>query len=143
MLGNLRAHLGGVAVDGLASGDDEVIVELAEGGGNGVGSGESVGAAELAVAEPDGAVHPHGVSLAEDSFGLRRSHGDDRHVGAVFIFETQGELQASLVVGIHDGGHAVANERSFYGVKLDFSGVRHLLDTYYYIHFSCCSYLII
>ena len=135
MLGNLGTHLGGVAVDGLAAGDNEVEVHRAQGAGDGVGGGEGIGAAELAVGEQDGAVHTHGEGLAEDGLGLGQAHGDDGHLGIVFIFELQSKLQTPLVVGVHDAGQACAVERAGHGVDLGLGRVGHLLYTNNDFHF--------
>ena len=134
VLGDLGTHLGGVAVDGLAAGDDEVEVHGAEGTGDGAGGGEGIGAAELTVGEQDGAVDAHGEGLAEDGLGLGQTHGDDGDVGTVLVLQLQGVLEAALVVGIHDRGYSLADERT--GLRVDFhlGGVRHLLYANYDIH---------
>ena len=134
VLGDLGTHLGGVAVDGLTAGDDEVEVHGAEGTGDGAGGGEGIGAAELTVGEQDGAVDAHGEGLAEDGLGLGQTHGDDGDVGTVFVLQLQGVLEAALVVGVHNRGHSLADERT--GLRVDFhlGGVRHLLYANYYVH---------
>ena len=49
---HLGTHLGSVAVDGLTAADDDVdIANLLDGGGEGIRSGEGVGACEEAVGE--------------------------------------------------------------------------------------------
>ena len=134
VFGNLRTDLGGVTVDGLAAGDDEVVFDDAECAGQCVGGGERVSAGELAVGEEDGAVGTHSHSLAEDGLGLRRSHRDDGDVCAKLVFQLEGHFEAALIVRVHNARHTVANQRARYGVDLDFGGVRNLLDTNYYFH---------
>ena len=110
VLGDLGTHLGGVAVDSLAAGDDEVDIHGAQGAGEGAAGGQRIGTAELAVGEQDGAVDTHGEGLAEDGLGLGQTHGDDGDVGTVLVLQLQGVLKTALVVGVHDRGNALADE---------------------------------
>ena len=140
VLGNRGTHLGGVAVDGLTAGDDEVDIHGAQGAGEGAAGGQRIGTAELAVGEQDGAVDTHGEGLAEDGLGLGKTHGDDGDVGTVFVLQLQGVFKAALVVGVHNRGNALADERT--GLRVDFhlGGVRHLLYANYNVH--CLNFLL-
>ena len=134
VLGNLGTHLGGVAVDGLAAGDNQVVIHCAQGTGDSAGGGQGIGTAKLAVGEQDGSVDAHGEGFAQDGLGLGKTHGDDRDVCTVFIFQLKGELQTTLVVGVHDAGNAFADERAGLGVDFHLGSVRHLFYANYYIH---------
>ena len=49
MLGDLRAYLGGVTVDGLTACDDDVPVQGSESSGESIGGSEGVGSGKLPV----------------------------------------------------------------------------------------------
>ena len=140
VLGDLGSHLGGVTVDGLAAGDDEVDIHGAQGAGEGAAGGQRIGTAELAVGQQDGAVDTHGEGFAEDGLGLGQTHGDDGDVGTVFVLQLQGVLKAALVVRVHNRGNALADERTGHGIDFHLGGVRHLLYANYNVH--CLNFLL-
>ena len=136
VLGNLRSHLCGVAVDGLTTGDDKVKIHCAQSTGNGAGGGKGIGTAKLAVGQQDSAVNAHSQSLAEDGLCLRKTHCDNGHVCTVFVLQLQGIFKTALVVGIHNRGNALADKGTGHGVDLHLGGIRHLFYANYYVHFS-------
>ena len=50
------------------------------------------------------------------------------------VLQLQGVFKAALVVGVHNRGDALADERTGHGVDLHLGGVRHLLYANYYVH---------
>ena len=49
VLGNLRTNLGGIAIDGLTTGEDDIIVQIAKGSCQGGRSRPGISAAQTAI----------------------------------------------------------------------------------------------
>ena len=63
------------------------------------------------------------------------AHGDDGDGGAGdLLLDLEGGLNAALVVGVDDGGHAVPDQGIGNRVDLDLGGVRHLLHANNNLH---------
>ncbi|MPN40335.1 hypothetical protein SDC9_187871 [bioreactor metagenome] len=76
MLGDGRAHLGGVPVGGLLSAKDQVkIPHAADGLGEGIAGGQHVRAGKFPAREQNAGIRSHGHGGAQDLLGLRRAHG--------------------------------------------------------------------
>ena len=141
LLRDLRTHLGGVAVDGLAAGDDQVEADFTQCGGEDGGGGIGVGAAELPGGEEVRLVRAHGQRLPQGDVRLGRTHTDDGHRSAHLLPELERGLQAGLVVMVDDGGNALADEGIGLRVQLHLGGIGDLLDTNNNLHSSALPFL--
>jgi hypothetical protein len=131
LLGQLRAHLGGVAVDGLTTAQHDVEGPgLLHGALQGVRGGQRVGAGELAVGQQDHAVGAPEEGFAQDSGRLGRPHRDHGHGAPAPFLDLEGHLQRVQVLGIEDGRQRVAVHGAVFGhhVARDVVRVGHLLD---------------
>ena len=130
--GELGADLGGVAVDGLAAAEDEIVLgDFAYGLGEDVGSGEGVGGGGAAVIEKDGAIGAAAEGFAEDFAGGEGSHGDDGDGAAEAFADLEGGFEGVEVFGVEDGGQGGPIDRAvgFHGVAGDVGSVGNLLHT--------------
>ena len=131
LFGNLRANLGRVAVDGLPSAEDHVILFHADGvdgGGDNLAGGVGVGTAELAGGDKIRLIRAHGQRFPEHSGGGGGAHGDDDHFAARLVLDFQGGFQRVHVVGVGDGLHGGAVQGSVL-IDGDFAGgIGNLLD---------------
>ena len=136
LLGNLGAHLGGVAVNGLTASDNQVEADFPQGGGDDGGGGIGVGTAELPCGEEIGLVHTHGQSLPQGPLRLGRTHAQGAHCAAALLPQAQGGFQPGLVVVVDNTGHALADQSVGFRVQLHLGGIGDLLDTYNNFHLS-------
>ena len=135
MLGNGGRRLAGVAVNGLLAAQHHVEgAELFQRLGEDIAGGIGVGAAEGSVRDQIGVVGAHGQRFPQDDLGLGRPHGDDGDLAAVLILQLQRRFHGIHVKGIHDTGHAGADEGLFHRINANFGGIRNLLDTNSYFH---------
>ena len=129
--GDLRSDLGRIAVNGLPSAEDNVVILHADGvdrGGDNLTGGIGIGAAEFAGGYQIRLIRAHGQRFPEHSGGGGGSHGDDDHFAAGLVLDFQGGFQRVHVVGIGDGLHGGAVQRAVL-VDGDFAGgVRNLFD---------------
>ena len=136
---HLGTHLGGVAVNGLTASDDDVdIANLLDGGGEGIRSGEGVGACEEAVGEQPARVGSTEEALADDLTGARRAHGEHADGAAwMLLFEAQGLFKGIQVFGVEDGGQGGAVDGAFrrHRVFTHISSIGHLLGKHH--DFQC------
>ena len=143
MLGNLRTNLSGIAVDCLTSGDDQIIVQVADRACDGLGGSPGICAAQHSVGHQDAVVSAHSQSLTQNLFCLGKSHGDNGNLCAVLILQSQSRFQSCLVVRIHDRQHGSPVQRS---VGFEFHAalcIRDLLNTNNNFHciFSPCFFV--
>ena len=132
-LGDAGADLGGVAVDGLLAGEDDVgraegLADLADRLGERIGRGQRVGAREEAVGEQDGAVGADRQRLAQRIGRHRRAHGQHGHFAADLVAKAQGLFQREQVIRIDDRRHALPHDRIGHRMDADLRRVRNLLD---------------
>src|SRR5699024_9208608 len=141
LLGDLGADLGGIAVNGLAAAENDIVgadADLVDGGSQDLAGGEGVGTAELAAGHQHAAVSAASDQLAQHALGRGRAHGDDDDLAAGLLFQLQGGLDGVQVIGVGDGGHGGAVHRA---VRLDghFAlGIRDLFDTNDSFHCTFC-----
>ena len=134
MLGDLRPHLAGVSVNGLLAAEDDVkgplvfLLQRLDGGGDDLGGGQGIRAAEDPVCDEVRLVSAHSQTLPQGVLGLGDAHGDDRHLAARLILQAEGDLQSVGIKGIDDGRHALTDEGMLHRVDFNLGGVRHLLD---------------
>ena len=125
----LRPHLRGVPVSGLAPADDEVertgrpqrLTDRVTGG-------EHVGSGKLPVGNQYRVVDAHHVSLAQNLLRLRRPHGERGHFGSELFLEPERRLQRVEVVRVEFRLNAVTFQRAGNRIDLHLRGSRHLLD---------------
>lgn len=55
-------------------------------------------------------------------------------------FRLQSHFESGLVVGVHDAGHTVADQRSRNGIEADFRRIGNLFYTNYNFHSNICFY---
>ena len=139
------ADLGGVAVDGLPSAEDEVRLYLLGHAAECVAGGESVGAGEGAVGQKHGFVGSAVERVAEHFGGGGRPHGGDRDFGVAAVLELEGQLKRIQVFRIEDRRQCGAVDRSvgLHCVPGDILGVRNLLYEYEYGVFHISSFVCI
>ena len=129
MLGNGGAHLGGVAVSGLAAAEDQIKVpHAADGLREGVAGSQHVRAAQPPVAEHIALIRAHHVGLPDDGLGLGRAHGAHGHGTAVRFPKAQRRFQGVEVIGVHFALYACALEYARFLVHLHLVRGGHLLD---------------
>ena len=130
-LGDLGADLGGVAVDGLPSADDDVhVTDLPDGRRKGVGGRERIGAGEEAVRQEPARIGAAVESLADDFSRAGRAHREDADRGAgIGFFQAQGLFECIQVVWIEDGRQCGAVDGPFRGHRIlpHVPGIGHLL----------------
>ena len=133
LLGQLRADLGGVAVDGLPAAEDDVRVELADRAGQDVAGGQRVAGGRPAVGDQDGPVGPADRATPQHVAGRRQAHRDDGHRAAEAVADLQRHLQGVEVLGVEDRRQGGPVDRAvvLHGLAGDPLGVRHLLDAYH------------
>ena len=140
MLGDLGAHLGGVAVDGLLAAEDHVefalgVLHLPDGLGEDVAGGQGVRPAEGPVGEEIGLVRGDGQAFPQGGLRLGGSHAQHHDLGVgVVVLDAGGRLQGVAVKGVDDAGHAVPDQSVGLRIDLDLVGVRDLLYTYQNVH---------
>ena len=134
LFGNLRAYLGGIAVDGLASADDDVIVAyLLDGCGKGIRSGKRIGTCKGAVGQQIAVVGTTVKSFTNNFGCTSRSHGQDGNGGArMFIFQSESLLKSVQVFGVEDGREcrAVDGSVGFHGIFPNIACVGNLFCQY-------------
>ena len=86
MFGNLGTYLCGIAINCLASRDNQVIFQIADGACQRLGSRPCIRTAEYAVRNKDSFVRAHCHSLAEHFLRLRKPHGNYGYFCAVLVF---------------------------------------------------------
>ena len=131
LLGDLRADLGGVAVDRLAAAEHEVGgAELLDRAGERVARGQRVGAGERPVGEQDDLVGAAVQRLAQHLGRGRRAHGEHGHAAAVAVLEAQRLFEGVQVFGVEDRRQRrpVDGAVVFHGLAGHVGGVRDLLD---------------
>src|SRR5574344_608897 len=102
VVGDLGAGLGRVAVDGLASAEDEVGIEPPHGLGQDVARRERVGAGGPAVGHEIGLVGAAVERLAEDLASRGKAHRDRNDLSAVLFLDLKRGLKGVAVFGIED-----------------------------------------
>jgi len=147
LLRHLRAHLCGVAVDGLASANHEVgHANLFDGRGERIRRGERVGSGEGAVGQQKAAVQTAIETFADEFGGTRRSHREqmDRGSGKLLL-QAQGLFKGVQVFGIEDGGQGGAIHGSLrrHGVGAHVARVGHLLGEYDDFQTHCICFMMI
>ena len=108
LLSDLGADLSGIAVDGLTAGQNDVVLLHAvgvDGGGDDLGGGVGIGAAELAGGDQDALVHAHGHQLTQHALGGRGTHGERHDLAAQLVLQSQSGLDGVQVIGVDDGLH--------------------------------------
>ena len=137
LLSDLGAHLCGITVDGLTASQDDIVLLDAvgvDGGGDDLGGGVGVGAAELAGGDEDALVHAHGHQLTQHAFCGRGTHGEGDDLAAQLVLESQGGLDGVQVVGVDDGLHGSAVQSTI-GIDSDLAaGVGNLLYSNQNLH---------
>ena len=128
LLGNLRAYLCGVAVDGLTAGDDQIEPDLLQRRGDDGGGGIGVGAAELTGGQQIGLIRAHGQRFPQSHIRLGRAHAHHGNGAAHLLAQPQRGLQTGLVVMVDDAGHALADQGVGLGIQLYLGGIGNLLD---------------
>ena len=129
-LGDLRAHLRGVAVDGLTACEDHVGSDLLQGARKGVRGGQRIRAGEFAARKQVTAVSAAEHRVADDVGGTLRPHRENMDRGTLdAVFQPQGGFQRIEVLGIENGRKRRAVDRPFGGhrVLAHVAGVGHLL----------------
>ena len=135
----LRTHLGGVAVDGLTTSDDDIhVTNLLDGGSQCVRGGEGVGTCEKSVSEQPTCVGTTEETLSDDFAGAWRTHGEQANGAARILFlETQCLFEGVEVFRVEDCGQcgAVHGALGRHGVFTHISRVGHLLGKHH--DFQC------
>ena len=135
LLGHLRTHLGGVAVDGLPAADDDVhIANLLDGRGQRIRGGQRVGTGKQAVGEQPARIGTAIQSLTDNLAGTRRTHREESYGRAlVLLLQSECLLKGVQVFGIEDGGQSGAVDGALGGhrVLAHVAGVWHLLGQHY------------
>ena len=143
LLSDLGAHLGGITVDGLTAGQDDVILVHAVGvdaGGDDLGGSVSIGAAELTGGDEDALVHAHGHQITEHAFCGRGTHGEGHHLAAQLVLQGQSSLNGVQVIGVDDGLHGRTVQGAI-GVHCHLTGgIGNLLYCYKNFHGFSSSY---
>ena len=139
LLGDLGANLSGIAVDGLTAGQDDVVLLHAVGvdtGGDDLGGGVGVGAAELTGGDQDALVHAHGHQLTQHAFCGRGAHGERDDLAAQLVLQGQGGFHGVQVVGVDDGLHGGTIQGAV-GVHCHLTGgIGNLLHSNKNFHFT-------
>ena len=87
VLSHFRANLRSIAIDSLTAADDQIVIDLGDGTGNGRRSCPSISATERTVRNQVRIIGAHGQSFMQNGFRLRGSHGYDINVRIrCFIF---------------------------------------------------------
>ena len=112
LLSDLRADLGGVAVNGLTAAEDHVVLlnaDVVDAGGDDLGGGEGVGAAELTAGDEDSLIAAHGQALMQHAGCGEGAHRNDDDLAVrVLVLDGKGGLNGVHIVGVGDGGHGGA-----------------------------------
>ena len=133
--GHLGAYLGCIAVNGLATSDDDIHVgaKVLDGRGQRIAGGQCVGSGKGTVGEEVASVGTTIDSLADDlggTAGAHRKH-DYRRAG-ILLFEAERLLQGIKVFGIENGWQCTAIYRALggHGIGAYIARVRNLLGKY-------------
>ena len=143
----LRAHLRGVAVNGLTTADNQIHIGtyVLDGRCQGITGGESVGTGKCAVGKQIATVGTAIHGLAYHLCGTPRAHGQHLNSRAgEFVFQSESLLQCVQVLGIEDGRQCATVHRAFgsHGVGPYVARVGHLLGKYNNFQFhSFLSYI--
>ena len=108
LLRHLGADLRGIAVDGLTAAEDDVVLVEADGihgGGEDLGGGVRIGAAELTGRNEIAFVRAHGDQLAQHTLCRRGAHGDDEDLAAGGVLDLEGGLDGVHIIGVGSGYH--------------------------------------
>ena len=144
LLGDLGTHLSGIAVDGLTAGQNDVVILNAvsiNSSSNDLGSGISVGAAELAGGNQNALVNAHSHQLTQHTFCGRRTHGESHDLAAQLILHGQSGLYGVHIIGVDNGLHGSAVQGTI-GIHGHLTGgIGDLLDCDKNLHFPVTSLL--
>ena len=130
LFGDLRTDLGGVAVDGLTSAQNEVeIADLLRQAAQREASRQRIGSAERAVGQKHGLVGAAEQGVAENAGGGGEPHRRDDDFRAVTVLQLEGQLKGVQVFGIENSGKRLTVDGSvgLHGVARDILRVRDLL----------------
>ena len=132
LLGDLRANLGRIAVDGLTAAHDDVVILHTDGGdgcGQNLRGGICIGAAELTGRHQHTLVRAHGHQLTQHARCGGRTHGDDDDLAARGVLELQGGLHGVHVVRVGDRLHGRTVQSAVRIHRHLAGGIGNLLDT--------------
>ena len=132
LLSDLRTHLGGVAVDGLAAAEDDVVVtDFLDSLSQRIRCGEGVGTTEDTVSEDNAGVGATIDCFTNDFRGAGQSHSEHSHCRTgVSVFDAEGLLEGVEVFRVEDSGQggAVDGAILLHRIFAHVASVRHLLS---------------
>ena len=139
LLSDLGADLSGIAIDGLTAGQNDVVLIHTVGvdaGGDDLGGGVSIGAAELTGGNQDTLVHAHGHQLTQHTLGGRGTHSEGHDLAAQLVLQGQSGLDGVHIIGVDDGLHG-RTVQSTIGVHSHLTGgIGNLLHSNNNFHFA-------
>ena len=140
LLGYLRTHLSGIAIDSLTTANHHIhmpdfLVNLLDGFGKKISSGQGVGTGTLTVGKQPTTVGSAIEALTNDLTGTRGTHRYHTHLDVVGIsvLDAESLLQGVQVLGVEDGRKCGTVDRTLcsHGILTHVSRVRYLLGKYY------------
>ena len=139
LLGDLGANLSGITIDGLTAGQNDVVCIHPVGvdrGGDDLGGGVGIGAAELTGGDQHTLVHAHSHQLTQHTLGRRGAHGEGDDLAAQLVLQSQSGLHGVHIIRVDDGLHGCTIQRTIRVHCHLAGGIGNLLYRYKNFHFT-------
>ena len=105
VLSDLGTNLSGITVDSLTTGDDQVVLKIADSACDGGGSSPGISTAQSSVGNQDCLVSAHCYSFLQHICCLGKTHGKYGNLCTVLILKTKSSLKTCLVIRVHYSEH--------------------------------------